>query len=346
ITNSATSSAIISLRDPLGNVSLELRAGTSTDQNTFIGLDAGRNNTTGYYNSFIGYTAVYSNTTGYLNSFLGRNAGYSNTTGYHNSFIGNSTGYFNTTGSANSFIGYGSGYYNTGSSNTANGYFSLFSNTTGNYNTALGYQSGYNVTTGYDNIFLGHDQNLGGNAITTGYNNIGLGYNIKFPAVSSSNMLNIGNFLFANLPATTTATTIGNTPLTGLLGVGTSSPYAKLSVWGGDTLSTSIAFEVANSASTTLFAIMNNGNVGIGRSGALVSPLDITNSATSSAIISLRDPLGNVSLEMRAGTSTLYNTFVGTGAGKANTAGSANTANGYQSLLSNTTGSYNTANGL
>jgi len=77
-------------------------------------------------------------------------------------------------------------------------------------------------------------------------------------------MLNLGNFLFANLPATTTATTIGNTPLTGLLGVGTSSPYAKLTVWGGDTLSTSKAFEIANSASSTLFSVSNSGNVGVG----------------------------------------------------------------------------------
>ncbi|MBI5742475.1 MAG: tail fiber domain-containing protein, partial [Candidatus Niyogibacteria bacterium] len=50
----------------------------------------------------------------------------------------------------------------------------------------------------------------------------------------------------------------------GNFGIGTSSPYSKLTVWGADTLSTSRAFEVANSASTTLFTIMNGGNVGIG----------------------------------------------------------------------------------
>ncbi|MBK9338893.1 MAG: tail fiber domain-containing protein [Lewinellaceae bacterium] len=43
--------------------------------------------------------------------------------------------------------------------------------------------------------------------------------------------------------------------------------------------------------------------------------------------------------------STLINTFVGNGAGTANTTGSGNTANGVNALFSNTTGSYNTANG-
>jgi len=87
--------------------------------------------------------------------------------------------------------------------------------------------------------------------------------------VSSSNMLNIGNFLFANLPATTTATTIGNTPLTGKLGVGTSSPYAKLTVWGQGT-GTGQAFEIVNNASTTIARFFDNGmgyflgNIGIG----------------------------------------------------------------------------------
>ncbi len=46
--------------------------------------------------------------------------------------------------------------------------------------------------------------------------------------------------------------------------IGTSTPYARLTVWGTTTAATSRAFEVANSASTSLFSILDNGNVGIG----------------------------------------------------------------------------------
>jgi hypothetical protein len=46
---------------------------------------------------------------------------------------------------------------------------------------------------------------------------------------------------------------------TGNIGIGTSTPYSKLTVWGTDTASTS-PFAVVNSASTTVFAVYDNGN--------------------------------------------------------------------------------------
>ncbi len=45
----------------------------------------------------------------------------------------------------------------------------------------------------------------------------------------------------------------------GNVGIGTTSPYARLSVWGSDTSATTRAFEVANNASTTMFSVFNNG---------------------------------------------------------------------------------------
>ncbi|MDO8728342.1 MAG: SdiA-regulated domain-containing protein, partial [bacterium] len=54
----------------------------------------------------------------------------------------------------------------------------------------------------------------------------------------------------------------GNTT-TGNVGIGTTTPYSKLSVWGAGTGSGQ-TFAVVNSASTTLLQVLDNGNVGIG----------------------------------------------------------------------------------
>ena len=56
------------------------------------------------------------------------------------------------------------------------------------------------------------------------------------------------------------------TLIAGTIGIGTTTPYSKLSVWGSDTLAHS-ALEVTNSASTTLMTVLNSGNVGIGTTG-------------------------------------------------------------------------------
>ncbi len=101
--------------------------------------------------------------------------------------------------------------------------------------------------------------------------------------------------------------------------------------------------------------IFNNGNVGIGT----VSPsdkLDVSGKialdgttiayrpTTMTGTLILGD--GGTNLLHTTGSEGYYNTFVGLGAGSANTTGIQNTANGNQSLYSNTTGNYNTANGM
>ncbi|OGZ05555.1 MAG: hypothetical protein A2845_04190, partial [Candidatus Lloydbacteria bacterium RIFCSPHIGHO2_01_FULL_49_22] len=287
-----------------------LTSNTTGGWNNTLGFQSLNHNTTGSNNNALGYQSLFYNTTGTNNNALGQSALFNNTTGEWNNALGYQSLISNTTGYDNNALGYTALYSNdTGSENNALGNTALYSNTTGSFNTALGYQAGFNVTTGYDNIFLGHDANIGGTAITTGYNNIGMGYNIKFPAVSSSNMMNIGNFLFANLPATTTGTTLTTQPLIGKLGVGTSSPYAKLTVWGGDTLDTSRAFEAVNSASTSLFSIFNNGV-------ASTSNFIVSNTATTTnlAVIGSATSTFAGGIALSAGCFAVNGTCVGGGA--------------------------------
>ena len=80
--------------------------------NTFVGYQAGKNNTASY-NHFIGFSAGVSNTTGMANFFQGYEAGYNNTTANYNYFSGFRAGRSNSTGIANHFEGYNSGYSNT-----------------------------------------------------------------------------------------------------------------------------------------------------------------------------------------------------------------------------------------
>jgi hypothetical protein len=57
--------------------------------------------------------------------------------------------------------------------------------------------------------------------------------------------------------------TLFTSAATGNVGVGTSTPYSKLSVWGGGT-GTGQIFSLVNNASTTVLQALDNGNIGIG----------------------------------------------------------------------------------
>ena len=73
----------------------------------------------------------------------------------------------------------------------------------------------------------------------------------------SANKIAIGNG---------TAGDFTGTLIAGNVGIGTTSPSSKLTVWGSDT-GANIMANFVNSASTSVMSILNNGNVGIGTTG-------------------------------------------------------------------------------
>jgi hypothetical protein len=84
-------------------------------ENTFVGVAAGKANTTGQENAFLGWNAGTSNETGSYNTFLGSSAGQSITSGSSNVILGRRAGFNCDTGSSNIFIGNSAGYAETGS---------------------------------------------------------------------------------------------------------------------------------------------------------------------------------------------------------------------------------------
>lgn len=267
---------------------------SSTKSSVFAGETAGIGTFTGIDNTAFGHAALDRLTTGGANTAVGIRAGFLLSTGGSNVAIGNrslaaatstsetvavgsgalfsvSNAAGGTSGTANTAVGFAalnlstSGSENTavgyqamgladatGSRNAAVGWGALRLNTSGIRNAAFGYGALGAVNTGGNNVGIGFS--AGGN-ITSGSGNIVIGgLGISAPISTGSNQLNIGNLIFGTALSGT-----GVTVSPGNIGIGTSTPYAKLSVWGTDTASTTI-FSAINSASTTVFAVYGSGN--------------------------------------------------------------------------------------
>ncbi|HTK32997.1 MAG TPA: hypothetical protein VL335_00410, partial [Candidatus Paceibacterota bacterium] len=207
-----------------------LSSNTTGAGNTADGANALNANTTGYNNTVAGAGALALNSSGTNNTVNGVNALTSNVTGSYNSVYGSYALYNNTAATNTVAVGYsaalgGASYSNQGGSYL--GYQSGFNSLTGSdYNTLVGYQSGYDISSGSNNIVLGTEQTTGG-GITSGSNNILIGKGVRYGlSQTGSDQLNIGNLIFANGLGSENTLSSGN------IGIGSSSPFAKLSVNG------------------------------------------------------------------------------------------------------------------
>src|SRR5438128_3374912 len=168
--------------------------------NTFVGFSAGPVNTAGISNTFVGVSAGVANTTGSSNTVVGYVAGFHNTTGDENNFFGADAGFSNTTGGHNSFFGFNAGGLNT----------------TGGHNSFFGEDAGFSNATVNKLTFIGDFADLGIANLT---NATALGANAR---VDCSNCLVLGSINGVNSAAADT-----------FVGIGTTTPAAKLQVSGG-----------------------------------------------------------------------------------------------------------------
>lgn len=228
----------------------EILAQASTTLDNYFFGGAGNLTMTGASNVANGYQALFSNTTGSANTANGGSALLNNTIGISNTAVGATALYSNNSGSFNTAMGSETLFRNsTGSTNTAIGYQALYYNTTGSGNIAIGYEAGAEqadgitaLTSATNSIYIG--------AGTMGYNNsdvnsIVIGYQAKGIGANS--------VVLGNDSITTTA-------LKGNVGIGTTSPSARLTVWGGTTDATILA-NFVNSASSSILTIQNNGTL-------------------------------------------------------------------------------------
>jgi hypothetical protein len=254
-----------------------LTANTTASDNVAIGREALTNNN-GASNVAVGWRALTANLSGTTNVGIGLQALANNTTGSNNVANGVQALYSNVTGSDNAANGHRALYYNnSATSSTALGYqaaqgTAAYNNqggvylgyqsgysaaTASDYNTLVGYNSGYGITTGARNVFLGNSTIAASyNQVTTGSNNISIGNDVAVASATASNQLNIGNLIYG-----TGLNGTGATLSTGNIGIGTTTPWAQLSINPNGITGPSF---VIGSSTATNFIVTNGGNIGIG----------------------------------------------------------------------------------
>ncbi len=231
---------------------------------------------------------VFQSTVG--NTVIGKDVG-SGFSGNFNTFVGNSAGRANTTGVSNVFVGHGAGFIATSSpQNVAIGLFAGLSLSGSNgHNTIMGYRAGQNTSYGSENTFLGH---LSGSANTTGSQNTCLG-------VNSCNSGTTGTLTNATAIGYNAQVTASNSLILGNganVGIGTTSPAAKLSVQGNGLFSGNISAANITATGTITGVVSASGG------GLVVTNPDSTNFANN--IATFTGSIGTVAIDRYGSLTT------------------------------------------
>lgn len=290
-------------------------------------------------NVFIGHMSGKNTISGNLNIAIGPNSMFANTEGYQNNAIGAASLVSNIDGNNNTAGGSSSLFHNTsGSNNTAYGFATLMSNITGEFNTAIG--------------------SLADVASDTLVNSSAIG---AYAQVGADNSLVLGSIIDVN-----------NAPATVNVGIGTTTPSARLHVVGNVKIAdgTEGAGKVLTSDADGLASWQSlsippagwslTGNAGtiagtnfIGTTDSVDFDIRTNNSLkvriTTRGVIEPQNTGNSVLIGLGAGTNddltNNQNAFIGTGAGYTNITGFYNTALGTNAMSANSSGIINTAVG-
>ena len=259
-----------------------------TDEASFHGVKVGRGGGALIENTAVGLLVLNQNNNGIGNTGTGYHALRNNFNGSNNTATGFNALSNNGSGSNNTAAGFESLMQNNGIENTAVGYHALFSNDLSDGNTAIGSEALNDNTLGNNNTALGINvlnSNIDGDE-NTAIGNSALGNNIggnNNTAIGSG--ANVAGGFYTNATAIGAGAIVSQSNSLVLgnsadVGIGTSSPTAKLEVVGDVKASSTIT----SSALSTPGIVTNNSNGLLGTTTAV--PVSNGGTGTSSIFTS------------------------------------------------------------